>query len=158
MRMLGKNPLRPESGQMSVEVAVIIPLALVVAITMANIMEYLACCALFDRASLDAVLAHGVSPAGLQTDLAAVAEVESAIEEAMGENPAISIEVSATALSSPSGSLVSLSPHLTRFTCALRFRPWPQHLRLAGVSMDAPFEIVHTRSLVVDRYRPGVVM
>jgi len=139
---------------MSVEVAVIISFVFVVAI----IMEYLACCALFDRASLDAVLAHGVSPAGLQTDLAAVAEVESAIEEAMGENPAISIEVSATALFSPSGFLVSLSPHLTRFTCALRFRPWPQHLRLAGVSMDAPFEIVHTRSLVVDRYRPGVVM
>lgn len=158
MRMPGKGPSGSESGQMSVEVAVIIPLALVVAITMANIMGYLSCCAVFDRASLDAVLAHGVSPAGLQTELSAVAEVEAAIGEAMGENPAVSIEVSATALSSPSSLLVSLSPHLTRFTCTLHFRPWPQHLRFAGVSMDAPFEIVHTRSLVVDRYRPGVVM
>ncbi|RVU97892.1 hypothetical protein EII22_04640 [Coriobacteriales bacterium OH1046] len=143
---------------MSVELASIIPLAIVVAITMANIMGYLICCAVFDRASLDAVLAHGVSPAGPQTELAAVAEVESAIEEAMGENPAISVEVSAATLSVPSGSLVSLSPHLTRFTCTLHFRPWPQRLRFAGASMEAPFEIVHTRSLVVDRYRPGVVM
>lgn len=158
MRAFGRSPLRFESGQMSIEIAIIIPLVLVVAITMANIMEYLICCTLFDRVSLDAVLAHGVSPAGLQTELAAVAEVESAIEGAMGGNPAITIEVSAAALSSPSGFLASLNPHLTRFTCTLRFKPWPQRIRFAGVSMEAPFEIVHTKSLVIDRYRPGVVV
>ncbi|MDO5106792.1 MAG: hypothetical protein Q4D39_00805 [Coriobacteriaceae bacterium] len=143
---------------MSVEVAVIIPVVVVVALTIANIMAFLGCCAAFDRASLDAVIAHGISPAGVQSELSATSAIRSSIEEAFGSNPAVSVEVSAERLSSSSGFLASLCPHLVRYTCTLHFRPWPQHLRLAGTSMDAPFEVIHERSLVVDRFRPGVVI
>ena len=150
--------LSRDDGQMAVELAVILPAVIVVAVTIANIMTFLGYCAAFDRASLDAVIAHGVSPAGIQSDLSSVDAVESSIEEALGGSAAVSVEVSAAPVSSSSSFLVSLCPHLVRFTCTMRFVPWPRHLSIAGVVMDAPFEIVHTRSLVVDRYRPGVVM
>lgn len=158
MRPLGTGPPSSESGQMSVEIAVIIPVIVVVALAIANIMSFLGCCATFDRASLDAVIAHGVSPSGLQSELSATAAIQSSIEEALGSNPSVSVDVSAEPLSGSSGLLASLCPHLVRYTCTLHFKPWPQHLRLAGASMDAPFEIVHERSLIVDRYRPGVVI
>lgn len=146
------------AGQMSVELAVVLPVMLVVALTIANIMSFLVCCATFDRASMDAVIAHGISPPGIQGNLSAVGEVESSIKEVFGDGSAVEVEVSASSVSAPSSLLVSLSPHLVQFTCTMRFRPWPRHLRIAGVTVDAPFEIVHTRSLVVDRYRPGVVI
>ena len=158
MRPLGTGPPSLESGQMSVEVAVIVPVAIVAALTIANIMAFLGCCAAFDRAGLDAVIAHGISPSGHQSELSATTAIRSSIEEALGSNPAVSVDVSADPLSGSSGMLASLCPPLVRYTCTLHFRPWPQHLRLAGASMDAPFEVIHERSLVVDRSRPGVVI
>ena len=150
--------LSQDDGQMAVELAVILPVVIVVAVTIANIMTFLGYCAAFDRASLDAVIAHGVSPAGMQSNLSSVDAIESSIEEALGGSAAVSVEVSVAPISSSSNLLVSLCPHLVRFTCTMRFVPWPRHLSIAGVVVDAPFEIVHTRSLVVDRYRPGVVV
>ena len=147
-----------EEGQMSVELAVVLPVALVVALTIVNIMTYLGYCARFDRASLDAVIAHGVSPAGIQSNLSSVEAIRSSLEEVFADAPAVSVEVSAAPISSPTSLLVTLAPYLTRITCTMRFVPWPRHLRIAGVVMDAPFALEHSRSLVVDRYRPGVVM
>ena len=148
----------PEDGQMSVELAVVLPVVLVVAVTIANIMTYLGYCAIFDRASMDAVIAHGVSPAGIQSDFSSVEAIEASLEEVFADAPAVTVEVSAAPLSSPSSFLVSLCPYLTRVTCTMRFVPWPRSIRIAGVVMDAPFAIEHSTSLVVDRYRPGVVM
>lgn len=150
--------LRSQSGQMSVEVAVVAPVVIVVAIAIANIMSFLNACAKFDRVSLDAVVAHGVSPSGMQGELSAVEQVQRAIEDAMGESPAISIEVSAAPIAPSFDSLATLNPNLARFTCTMRFRPWPQRFRIAGASFEAPFEITHSRSLAIDRYRPGVVI
>ena len=150
--------LRGAEGQMSVEVAVIMPVVIVVAIVLANIMEFLGLCASFDRACLDAVIAHGVSPAGTQSLVGAVDSVESSIEDALGSSDAVEVEVSAAPLGASQNLLVSLNPQLVRFTCTMYFRPWPRSLGFAGAVMEAPFEIAHTRSLVVDRYRPGVVM
>jgi hypothetical protein len=31
-------------------------------------------------------------------------------------------------------------------------------VRLPGISYEAPFTLTHERTLVVDRYRPGVVL
>ncbi len=147
-----------DDGQMSVELAVIMPVAIVVALAIANIMAFLDCCTRFDRASLDAVIAHGVSPSGTQSSVSAVSGIESALAEAMGEGEAITVEVSSSSLASDPGELLSMAPHLVRYTCTMRFRPWPRHLVIAGAVVDAPFEIEHTRTLVVDRYRPGVVI
>ena len=63
------------SGQMVVELAVLVPVVLVVALVGVNLMEFMALCARFDRACLDAVVSHGVSPAGEQSQVGAVDEV-----------------------------------------------------------------------------------
>jgi hypothetical protein len=57
-----------------------------------------------------------------------------------------------------SGGVLSLGPALTRFTCTLATRPWPSAFVMAGVRYEAPLVLRHERTLVVDRYRSGVVM
>lgn len=155
--MLGR--LKGECGQMAVELAVLMPVVVVVSLVVYNLGRFVSLCAAFDRISLDAVLSQGVAPSGSQTQMVAVEEVRSCILESLGEGEACDVEVSASRMegSGMSGSL-SVLPHLTKFTCTLTYRPWPSAFVLAGVVYDAPLALHHSRSLVVDRYSPGVVM
>ena len=132
------------SGQMVVELAVLVPVVLVVALVGVNLMEFMALCARFDRACLDAVVSHGVSPAGEQSQV--------------GGSPCV-VRVSAERLDDGAGGAsFEISPFLTRYTCSMTFAPWPRELRLPGVSLEAPAVLSHSRELVVDRFRPGVVI
>lgn len=144
---------------MTVELAVLVPSAIVVALIVFNLMGFLDACAVFDQASLTAVVAHGVAPAGTQTAEVAEAEVAAAIRDALGREGVCEVEVrtSGAGEDAPPGSLV-MSPLLTRYTCTLRYRPWPRHLRMPGITLESPAALTHERSLVVDRYRPGVVI
>ena len=151
------SPASDESGQMAVELAVLVPVVLVVALVIFNLMRFVGACAVFDRASLDAVVSHGVAPAGEQTSLVAVDEVTSCIGEAL-DDEGCEVEVRAESLSGDGTEVLSLAPHLTRYTCALVYRPWPMSLRLPGITYEAPLSRRHERTLVVDRYRPGVVL
>ena len=160
--MRGRGPWNPklvtdESGQMAVELAVLVPVAIVVALTVLNLMRFVGACAVFDRASLDAVIAYGVAPAGEQTGITAVEEVRSSVETALDDD-SCEVEVSAEGLADEGEGTFSLSSHLTRFSCTLVFRPWPTSLRMPGITYQAPLSLRHERTLVVDRYRPGVVL
>ena len=73
-----------QSGQMTVELAVLVPVVIVVALVVVNLMEFVDACAAFDRLSLDEVIAEGVSPAGEQNMPASVAAVEDALRAALG--------------------------------------------------------------------------
>lgn len=144
------------SGQMTVELAVLVPVVLVVALVGVNLMEFVTLCARFDRASLDAVTSHGVSPSGEQSQVGATGEVREALELAMG-SASCEVQVSAERVGDErGGGSFAISPLLTRFTCTMTFVPWPHELRLPGISLEAPAWLTHTRELVVDRFRPGV--
>lgn len=147
------------SGQMTVEAAMSIPLLLVSAYVVANLMLFVEACGEFDRIALDAVVSQGVSPSGELTEDAACAQVRSCIEDAMGHGATCSVDVSAK--EEPhgwaEGASFSLFPGLTRYECTLSYRPWPGSFSIAGVSFSSPALLTHTRSLVVDRYRAGVV-
>ena len=159
MRPEGARAGAGEGGQMTVELAVMVPVTIVVALIVLNLMWFVEACAAFDQAALDAVVAHGVSPAGEQTQAAAVAQVESALEQALGREGACEVEVSAQAVSGgDEPTSLAISPLLTRYTCTLIYRPWPRLLRMPGVTYEAPLALRHERELVVDRYRPGVVV
>ncbi len=146
-------------GQMTVELAVVVPVAIVVALIVLNLMWFVEACAAFDQAALDAVVAHGVSPAGEQEGSAAVAQVTAALERAMGREGTCEVEVSAQVVSGGGEAApLVVSPFLTRYTCTLVYRPWPRLLRMPGVTYEAPLALRHERELVVDRYRPGVVV
>lgn len=144
---------------MTVELAVLVPPAIVTALIVFNLMGFIDACAAFDRLSLAAVTAHGVAPAGAQTTSGAAEEVRSAIADALGREDSCEVQVSAQGASEDAahGSLV-ISPLLTRYTCTLLYRPWPRFLRMPGITLEAPLALRHERSLVVDRYRPGVVI
>lgn len=152
-------PLRGRSGQMTVELAVMTPVVIVVVLIVLNLMGFIEACAAFDQAALDAVISHGVAPAGEQTQIAAVDEVRTALVEALGREETCEVEVSASAAGEDAqGTTFAISPLLTRYTCTLIYRPWPRLLRMPGITYEAPLSLRHESTLVVDRYRPGVVV
>lgn len=141
------------------ELAALIPVVVVVALSSFNLARYVALCATFDRVALDAIVSQGVSPAGAQTAMAAVGEVRKCIEDALGDVRSCEVEVSAEPLGETDrGRKLFVSPLLTSFRCTLVYRPWPSTFVIGGVVYESPVTLRHERSLVVDRYRPGVVI
>lgn len=72
---------------MTVELAVLVPVIVAVALVVANVLQFAELVSRFDRVAPDAVVLHGVSASGVSSELAGVAEVKSAIEQTMGEMP-----------------------------------------------------------------------
>ena len=156
--MRRRDALRSRDAQMTVELAVVTPVVIVVALVVLNLMGFVEACAAFDQAAQDAVIAQGVAPSGEQSEEQAVAAVRSALTELLGRGERCEVEVRAEpVLEGAQGSFV-ISPLLTRYVCTLTYRPWPRLLRLPGVTYEAPVALSHECELVVDRYRPGVVM
>ena len=147
-----------ESGQMAVELAALAPVMIVVSLVVFNLSRFCMLCAEFDRVALDAVVAHGTAPAGRDARLVGVSEVQRCIEESLPAGDACRVEVSAEEVSAESGERLSLVPSLIRYRCRLAYTPWPSSVLVAGISAKVPFALWHERSLVVDRYRSGVVM
>ena len=152
--------LRGERGQMAVELAVTLPAALVVALVVFNLCRFVEACATFDRVAPDAVVSQGVSPAGEQSSLSSAGQVKACIEQALNMTSCeVEVQVSgAPETTSAHGLTFPLSPLLTTYTCTLRYRPWPGSFVIAGVPFRPPLALVHRRTLVVDRFRPGVVV
>lgn len=147
-------------GQMAVEMAVVMPVAIVVALVVFNLCRFVEACATFDRVAPDAVISQGVSPAGEQSALSSAGQVRSCIERSL-DMATCEVEVAvsgAPEARSGIGMSFPLSPLLTTYTCTLRYRPWPGSFVIAGVPFRPPVALVHVRTLVVDRFRPGVVV
>ena len=144
---------------MAVELACLVPAAIVVALIIVNLMGFIDACAAFDRLALDAVLAHGVAPAGEQTQENGAAQVRDAVASSLGREGTceVSVDVQDVEGGDEAGTFV-VSPLLRRFVCTLTYKPWPRFVRLPGITYEAPLALRHERSIVVDRYRPGVVM
>lgn len=143
---------------MAVELAVLVPVIVVVALVIWNVMRFSELCARFDRVAADAVVMHGVSPSGASGELLGVAEVRAAIEQAMGE-ASCEVTVSVEDVSGGEGrALIDLAAGTTRYVCKLGYRPWPGSFSIAGVGATLPELAHHERSVVVDRYRAGVVL
>ena len=80
------------------------------------------------------------------------------LERAMGT---YDIEVEVSVAEEEDGSptaLLSLVGGLRTFTCTMRFTPWPQGLALAGIALGAPVRLTHERAVIVDPWRPGVII
>lgn len=145
-----------ESGQMTVELAVTIPVVIVVALTIYNLGRFIQLCAAFDEVSLDAIVTQGVSPPGEQTVLSATGAIREQVTSALPGDD-FEVTVSASAPAEGGGATFSLAPLLTRYTCTLEYRPWPRSLAIAGTRLEAPLKLRHERTLVVDRFKSGVV-
>lgn len=146
-----------DSGQMAVELAVLVPVVVVAALVIVNVLRFTEACARFDRVALDAVVTQGVSPPGVTSDLAGVGQVKGAIEEAMGEMACELVVRAEDASTTSAGATIDLAAGTTRYVCGLGFRPWPSSAQIAGVGFELPIIAWHERSFVVDRYKAAVV-
>lgn len=149
-----------ERAQATVEMAVMAPVLIIVALIVYNLMVFISATARFDRVAPDIVLAHGASPVGGEgaSTAAVAATVKTELERAMG---AYDIEVEVSVAEEEDGSptaLLSLVGGLRTFTCTMRFTPWPQGFSLAGIALGAPVRLTHERAVTVDPWRPGVII
>ncbi len=155
-----RTRLREERAQATVEMAMVTPVLLVLALIVYNIMIFAGAVARFDRVVPDIVLAHAVAPQGEGdgSSIDASATVRAQIQNAM-EGYDLQVEVSSEQDTTTSdGGLLSLSGTFTTYTCTMRYEPWPSSLSIAGVSLGAPARLSHERTVTVDPWRPGVVM
>lgn len=150
---------REMRAQATVEMAVVAPALIVLALIVYNIMMFLSATARFDRMAPDIVLAHAASPAGADDrEGSVVGTVATELSEAMGSY-GVEIEVTcAEEESSGVGSIFSLVGGQRTYRCVMKYVPWPGNVVLAGVDMGAPVVLEHVREVTVDPWRPGVVM
>lgn len=148
----------PVSGQMAVELAALMPVVLALTIVVFNLVRFVEAVAVFDRVALDAVVTQGVAPEGDQSLVSSVNAVRTAIEEACSDMGSCEVSVRAVPLNTGEETGISVNPLLTRFVCTLRFRPWPLSFSVAGIDAGIPLALTHERSIVVDRFRSGVVI
>ena len=147
-----------DSAQATVEMAVVAPVMIVLALIVYNIMVFAGAVARFDRVAPDIVLAHAIAPEGEgDAPVDASPRVSAALESAM-QGYDLEIEVTSEA-GTPGGqdAILSLEESFRTYTCAMRFKPWPQGFAIAGVSLGAPAVLSHERAVTIDPWRPGVV-
>ena len=155
-----RSGLREEHAQATVEMAVVTPVLLVLALIAYNIMIFAGAVARFDRVVPDIVLAHAAAPGGEgdESSIDASATVQAQIQDAM-EGYDLQVEVSSEqGTASSDGGLLSLSGTFRTYTCTMHYEPWPSSLSIAGVSLGAPAMLSHERAVTVDPWHPGVVM
>ena len=150
---------REDAAQATVEMAVVTPVLIVLALVAYNVMTFVGATARFDRVAPDIVVAHAISPEGDGTGslIDASERIKGRLEEAMG-NYGVEIEVTGEDGDGTRGDgLISLDAGLRTYTCTMRFKPWPTDFTIAGVPLGAPAFLKHERSVTVDPWRPGVV-
>ena len=151
---------------MTVELAVIFPVALVMVFIMMNVMMFLRECARFDPLAAEAVRTQATSPGtghyGLGDRANMTLDCLAANFTGTGN---IEIDVQASEVvfglinevldpEDKAGLAFSFLPRQERFTCILRYRPWGLPANLFGLQIPA---VEHRREFVIDPYRPGVL-
>ena len=153
--MGGARIWRGEDGQAVVELAVVAPVLLVLSLVVYNLMGFTSAVARFDRVAPDIVLAQAVSPTAGADALEAV---RSELEQAM-DGFDVELEVSVLGDGAEGGeTLLSLIGGRQTYSCTLRYKPFPSSIGLAGVEVEVPTFLSHTREVVVDPWKSGVVV
>lgn len=139
---------RQTRGQMTVELAVCIPVLIAVALVVCNALLFMENCAAFDRHARDAVRVCAASPAHGQTAAEGAALMQARLAQAFSQDY-LSVSVSVS----------GAPPGFVTYCATLHFTP-----TLFGRSFSgAVYGLVcgsleHTTSLTIDPYRPGVVV
>ena len=106
---MGGTRLREEKGQATVELAVMLPVAIVVAIVVVNALTFFGTCASFDRVARQTVCAWAAAPAAGEDAGDVAARLADELEERFAEShTAVSVRAEAA------------SAGLVRFTARIR--------------------------------------
>lgn len=139
---------RGQSGQMTIEMAVAMPVLIVVAVIAANAMTFFAHCAVFDRAVHEAVRVYAAAPAYGQGIGQGCAKIEEAVKSQLDdENLNISVSHRTTSLDFDEYT-ATIDYYPTLFGLGLRSQVF-------GVSMP---HLSHSTRYVIDSYRAGVIV
>ena len=134
-----------ERGQMAVELAVVMPVILIVLVIAIDMLVFAGECARFDHIAPQRVLAQATSAPMDGYELGArTAAIRAALESDFAKEGS-SIEVSCE---DAGAALASMSV----YRCTFRFAPWP--LSIAG----APAMLEHECSIAIDPYTPGELL
>ena len=152
--------IKGTDGQMAVELAVTMPVMIVVMVITVDLMVFLGDCARFDRVAPELVRAAVASPAvDGAGNVAGV--VEAGLRESCGGEDRLEFHVSdeggiyAGGTRGGSGTLISLVPQPHRYRVVLEYTPWPFKRGAFGFS---PGPLTHEKTYVADPYRFGVVI
>ncbi|MEY8314174.1 hypothetical protein [Adlercreutzia muris] len=144
---MGGTRLREEKGQATVELAVMLPVAIIVAIVVVNALTFFGTCASFDRVARQTVCAWAAAPAAGEDAGDVAARLADELEERFAEShTAVSVRAEAA------------SAGLVRFTARIEYFPTLFGLGLRsevfGVALPP---LVHEVDLAVDAYKPGIL-
>ena len=140
--------VRGVSGQMTIEVAVAMPMLIVVAVIAVNVMTFFSDCAVFDRVAHEAIRVHAAAPAYRQGADQTCALVEQTIRSQLDRaNLDVRVTHGVTGID------------LDEFTATLEFHPtlFGRGLRSEVFGVQLP-HLTHATRYVVDSYRAGVVV
>jgi Flp pilus assembly protein TadG len=137
-----------ESGQMTVELAVVFPVMIVVAVITVNALLFFSQCAAFDRVARESVRIYATAPAHGEDASACEGKVRETLERQFDE------EYLAVGVTSEEAGL-----DLRRYTAELTFSPtlFGRGLRDEVFGVALP-HLTHRAVYLVDTYKPGVVV
>ena len=140
-----------ESGQMMVELAVMMPVLIIVAVMAVNIVTFFSECAAFDRIACNAIRIQAASPSYGQDAAKSASLVEQTIDDAMrlSEKEYLDLAVSVSGRADGKNS----------FRATLLFAPTLFGMGLKSSIFGVPLpRIEHATELVVEPYRPGMLL
>lgn len=147
--------LREERGQMTVELCIVIPVCLVIAVIATNSLTFFAQCASFDRVGRNAVRTVAAAPSDGATSAQMEADILGLVEEEME-----GIDANCTSAGRIIGDGFNVdSRGYTTFILTLRYAPTLFGLPLRGsvFGVDLP-RLEHSIALTVDGYTPGKML
>ena len=142
--------LSSESGQMMVELAVMMPVLIIVAVMAVNAATFFSECAAFDRIARNAIRIQATSPAYGQDAGEGVLLVRQTIDDAMrvSEKEYLDVDVSVSGRADGKSA----------FRATLSFSPTLFGMGLKSSVFGVPLpKIEHATELVVEPYRPGML-
>lgn len=141
------TPLFEERGQMVVELCVVMPVVLMVAVIIIDGLVFAAASSKFGHLAAQAVLCAAASPSGVDFDSTAVAsQIEEQLATEMNDSQ-VEVEVSA-----------STSGRICEFACEMSMVPWP--LSQGGGSVmgiGVPARLKYVSKLSVRPYEIGAL-
>ncbi len=141
------NQLKDEHAQMSVEMAICLPIIIICLVIVVDVLIYMGQCARFDHIAPQEILANATSVSRGQESANCSGKVQEALQKNFSDFGQ-KVEISAEEGSMFNGSVT--------YTCSLSMQPWP--LGSAGGSIfgiSIPATLKHTTKFAVDPYIPG---
>jgi hypothetical protein len=133
---------------MTIELAVAFPVLIAVAVIAVNALSFFGECSVFDRVAHESIRVHAVSPPYGQGKSQVCALVEQDVNGAMASsNTSVSVQMSSAGLG------------MDRYVATLEYSPnlFGMGLRSSVFGVNLP-KLTHSTVLVVDAYKPGVIV